>query len=72
MLGSVALLAKDPKTALQQFQTLLKASPENLEYRLGYATSLVLSATRSKLRCSTSGCRRSPATIRSRGYSTEA
>jgi tetratricopeptide (TPR) repeat protein len=42
MLGSVALLAKDPQTAHQQFQGLLKASPENLEYRLGYATSLVL------------------------------
>jgi tetratricopeptide (TPR) repeat protein len=42
LLGSVALLAKDTKTAHTQFEALLRRAPENLEYRLGYANSLVL------------------------------
>jgi tetratricopeptide (TPR) repeat protein len=42
MLGSVALLAKDHKTAYAQFESLVRSAPENLEYRLGFATSLAL------------------------------
>jgi predicted Zn-dependent protease len=40
--GSVALLAAQNETARMKFQALVAKDPENLQYRLGFATSLAM------------------------------